>query len=194
MAILGSVFFIAYSNAQGWSPLDSIRLSLKNEPEFSAGLDGRYSYVSGKPVDIFGLRVGADFKKTAAYIGFYTTAFQDKTDRMYQYLYLSGIAEYRWYHDYRWFLAQTVQMGIGTANLTFKQNNGTYEYRDAMILPIETGVNATYRVWKYIGLSAGVGARFSFTPQTYFSASYYTFGICLYPDELSKTYHEIMED
>lgn len=180
--------------SQGWSPLDSIGLSLRNTPEWSGGLDGRYSYVNGKPVDIFGLRIGADYKKTAAYIGFYTTAFQDKTDKMYQYAYLSAIGEYRWYSDYRWFLAQTVQLGIGMANLTFKQGNGNYDYRDLVIIPLETGVHATYRVWKFIGVSAGVGARFSITPGTYFTASYYTIGVCLYPDEISKTFHEIVDE
>jgi hypothetical protein len=177
---------------QKWSPRDSIRISLQRKPEFSAGLDSRRSYLRGKPIDIFGLRIGADYRKTAGYIGLYSTVFQDQTNDRYEYFYLSGIGEYRWFKNYRWFLAQTVQMGVGTANLSLKNPNGTYDYRDLMLIPIETGVSATYRVWRYFGLSAGLGARFSLTPNSYFSASYYTFGICFYPDEISKTVDKVL--
>lgn len=195
---LGLCYFAFFtfigSGAQQWSPKDSILLSLKGKPSFSAGLDSRRSYLRGKPIDIFGLRVGADYQKTAGYIGLYTTAFQDRTDNMYEYVYLSGIGEYRWFKNYRWFLTQTVQMGVGTASLSFRQSNGTYDYRDLMLIPIETGVNATFRVWRYFGLSAGVGARFSLTPNSYFSASYYTFGVCVYTDEISKTVKHVLHD
>ena len=187
-------FAIVSSSAQQWSPKDSILLSLKGKPSFSAGLDSRRSYLRGKPIDIFGLRVGADYQKTAGYIGLYTTAFQDRTDNMYEYFYLSGIGEYRWFKNYRWFLTQTVQIGVGTASLSFKQSNGTYDYRDLMLIPIETGVNATFRLWRYFGLSTGVGARFSLTPNSYFSASYYTFGVCIYTDEISKTVNRVLHD
>ncbi len=178
--------------SQQWAIMDSIRMSLLNKPTLSAGLDSRRSYLRGKPIDIFGLRVGADYKKTAGFIGLYTTAFQDETDNMYEYFYLSGIGEYRWFQNYRWFLAQTIQLGVGTANLTFKQADGSNEYRDLMLIPLETGINATYRVWRYFGLSAGLGARFSLTPNSYFSASYYTFGLCIYTDEISKTADKVL--
>ncbi len=188
-----ALFFSAHVlKSQQWAPLDSIKRSFLNKPTLTGGLDNRRSYLKGKPIDIFGLRVGADYHKTAAYIGLYSTFFQDETDNMYEYFYLSGIGEYRWFKNYRWFLTQTVQLGVGTATLTFKQADGTYEYRDLMILPLETGVSASYRVWRYFGLSAGVGARFSLTPNTYFSASYYTFGLCFYTDELAKTAEKVL--
>ncbi len=192
LIVLGAVLWINGLAAQLWTPLDSIRMSLKRKPTLGAGLDSRRSYLRGKPIDIFGLRVGADYQKTAGYIGLYTTAFQDETDNMYSYFYLSGIGEYRWFKNYRWFLAQTVQVGVGSANLSFKLPDGTYDYRDLMLIPIETGVNATYRVWRYFGLSAGLGARFSLTPNSYFSASYYTFGVCVYTDEIGKTVDKVL--
>jgi len=188
------ISFGRFVDAQQWSPGDSIRLSLKNKPQFTAGLDSRSSYLLGKPIHIFGLRVGADYKKTAGYVGFYSTVFQDPTDNMYEYFYLSGIGEYRWFKNYRWFLTQTVQAGVGTASLTFNNPNGNPDYRDLMLIPIETGVHASYRVWRYIGLSAGVGARFSLTPGSYFSASYYSFGVCVYSDEIGKTIDKILHD
>ena len=166
---------------------DSIRLSWENDPTISVGLDSRHSYLRGKSINIFGLRAGADFKKTAVFIGLYSTAFQSVSNDNYEYVYLSGIGEYRWFKNYRWFITQTAQMGVGTASLTFQKPDGTKEFQDLMIIPVETGVNATYRVWKYIGLSAGVGARFSLTPGSYFSSSYYTFGVAWYTDEISKT-------
>lgn len=180
-------FPIARSQNTSWSLTDSIRLSWENEPTISAGLDSRHSYLRGKSINIFGLRVGADFKKTAAFVGLYTTAFQSVSNDNYEYVYLSGIGEYRWFKNYRWFITQTLQLGVGNASLTFVKPDGTKDFQDLMIIPVETGVNTTYRVWKYVGLSAGVGARFSLTPGSYFSSSYYTFGVALHTDEISKT-------
>ena len=194
-SIMGVLFLLVSSSGlaqtQKWSLKDSIRLSLKNEPTISAGLDSRHSYLRGQSINVFGLRAGADFKKTAAFIGVYTTAFQGETKDKYEYAYISGIGEYRWYKDYRWYITQTAQVGVGTASLTFQKANGDKEFRDLMVIPIETGINATYRIWKYFGLSAGVGARFSMTPGSYFSSSYYTFGLAWYTDEISKTLNKL---
>ncbi len=174
-----------------WSLGDSISIYTRTKPEFSAGLDSRHSYVTGTAINIFGVRAGADYKKLAFYGGLYGTAFQDERSNSYHYFYLSGQSEYRWYKTYQWLLLQTVQLGVGTADLKLLQPTGDYKYVSKLIVPIETGVLSSYRVWKYVGVSAGVGARFSMIPGTFFSSSYYTFGIVFYPDEFIKTYEKL---
>jgi hypothetical protein len=174
-----------------WSIRDSFSIYLQRKPEFSPGLDSRHSYITGTAINIFGVRAGADYKKLAFYGGFYGTAFQDERSNSYDYFYLSGQTEYRWYKSYKWLLLQTVQFGVGSADLKLIQQNGDYKYISNLIVPIETGVLSSYRVWKYVGVSAGVGARFSMVPGTFFSSSYYTFGVVFYPDEIMKTYDKL---
>ncbi len=192
IAFLCVFFFWGMSNAQQWQFGDSIKLALKNKPTFSAGLDGKYSYVSGIPVNIFGLRLGADFKKIGVYGGLYSTFLRDNASQNeYSYFYIAAQGEYRWYWTYRWQLVQTVQLGVGNADLTIRKPNGEEELSSRMIIPIETGILGTYRIWKFIGVSGGVGARISATPNTYFSSSYYTLGFVLFFDEIEKTYNSI---
>ena len=185
-------FFCGMLYAQQWKFEDSVKLALNNKPTFSAGLDGKYSYVSGIPVNILGVRLGADYKKIGIYGGLYSTYIQDNaTNNGYAFFYLAAQGEYRWYRTYRWQLVQTVQIGVGTADLTIRKSNGEDELSTRMIIPIETGVLGTYRIWKFIGVSGGVGARISATPNTYFSSSFYTLGFVLFFDELEKTYNSV---
>ncbi len=174
-----------------WSIQDSFQIYLQRKPELSAGLDSRHSYITGTAINIFGARAGADYKKMAFYGGLYGTAFQDERFNSYNYIYLSGQTEYRWYKSYKWLLLQTIQVGVGSADLKLLQQNSDYKYISKLIVPIETGVLSSYRVWKYVGVSAGVGARFSMVPGTFFSSSYYTFGVVFYPDEIMKTYEKL---
>ncbi|MGC6413646.1 MAG: hypothetical protein ACON5K_02995 [Bacteroidia bacterium] len=183
----GVFLFVQSLIAQFGSMRDSI-IHYKNniEPSFTGSLDGRYSYILGKSVDIYGLRIGADYKKFAIYGGMYFTGFQSKyQEKRFSYFYLSGIGEYRWIHNYRWQLNQTAQLGVGMANLEFKDSQGETTYSDHIIIPVEIGANATYRIWKFLGISGGVGARISVIPGSYFSAPYYTAGLAFFPDALS---------
>lgn len=182
----GVFFFVQTLYAQFGPMRDSI-IHYKNnvEPSFSGSLDGRYSYILGKSVDIYGLRLGADYKKFAVFGGLYFTGFQSKSqEKRFSYFYLSGIGEYRWIQNYKWQLNQTAQLGIGMANLEFINSQGESTYSDQIIIPLEIGANATYRIWKFIGLSAGVGARISVIPGSYFSAPFYTAGLAFFPDAL----------
>lgn len=186
LMVCGVFFFVQSAIAQFGSICDSISYYKKNtEPSFSGSLDGRYSYILGKSVDIYGLRLGKDYKKFAVFGGIYFTGFQSKTqEKSFSYFYLSGIGEYRWIQNYRWQLNQTAQVGVGMANLEIKNAQGEPTYSDHIIIPVEIGVNATYRVWNFIGISAGIGARISVIPGSYFSAPYYTAGLAFFPDAL----------
>jgi len=196
LIVLGFILAINSSLLQAqnkWSLTDSFRIYTQLKPEFSAGLDSRHSYITGTAINIFGARAGADYKKLAFYGGLYGTAFQDERLNSYHYFYLSGQTEYRWYKSYKWLLLQTVQLGVGNADLKLLQPNGEHKFVSNLIIPIETGVLSSYRVWKYVGVSAGVGARFSLIPGTFFSSSYYTFGVVFYPDEIMKTYEKLTQ-
>ena len=180
----GVFFFVQSAIAQFGSICDSISHYKKNtEPSFSGSLDGRYSYILGKSVDIYGLRLGADYKKFAVFGGIYFTGFQSESqEKRFSYFYLSGTGEYRWIQNDRWQFNQTAQVGVGMANLEFKNTQGETTYSDHIIIPVEIGANATYRVWNFIGISAGIGARISVIPGSYFSAPYYTAGLAFFPD------------
>jgi len=63
---------------KSWNPIDSIRLSLQKTPDWSGALDGRRSFVSADPINIFGLRYGFDYGKVGAYTGIYSGKYSDQ--------------------------------------------------------------------------------------------------------------------
>lgn len=182
------LFFIQLAKAQSWSPLDSIKLSLKNKPNLILGMDKRNSYVVGVPVNFFGIRVGYDFGKLALLGGFYSASTKkDGTDNTYDYLILGAICEYHWFKTHRFRVYQTIQTGIGTVDIKEIDNiTKEIQYKSNMIIPIETGVTGNIRFLKYFGITAGIGIRTSFTPDTYYTAPYYSYGITVFTKDLIK--------
>jgi hypothetical protein len=60
------------------------------------------------------------------------------------------------------------------------------QYKSNMIIPIETGVTGNVRFLKYFGITAGIGIRTSLTPNTYYTAPYYSYGIMVFTKDLIK--------
>ncbi len=182
------LFITRLAKAQTWSPLDSMKLSLKNKPNIILGMDKRNSYVVGMPVNVFGIRVGYDYGKLALLGAFYSASTtKEGTANTYDYMILGAICEYHWYKTHRFRVYQTLQSGIGTVDIK-ETNNITKEiqFTSKMILPIETGVTGNIRFLKYFGLTGGVGVRTSLTPNTYYTAPYYSFGIMVFTKDLLK--------
>jgi len=182
------VFLIEIAKAQTWSPMDSVKLSLKNKPNIILGMDKRNSYVVGMPVNIFGIRLGYDYGKIALLGAFYSASTKKEgTDNTYDYLILGGICEYHWYKTYRFRLYQTIQTGIGTVDIKERDIlTKEMQLKSNMIIPIETGVTGNIRFLKYFGITAGIGIRTSLTPNTYYTAPYYSYGIMVFAKDLLK--------
>ena len=185
-------FLILFCNqlakAQTWSPLDSIKLSFKNIPHILLGLDRRNSYVVGMPVNVFGVRVGYDYGKIALLGAFYSASTtKEGTENTYDYMILGAICEYHWYKTHRFLIYQTIQTGIGTVDIKERDIlTKEIQYKSNMIIPIETGVTGNVRFLKYFGITAGIGIRTSLTPNTYYTAPYYSYGIMVFTKDLIK--------
>ena len=185
-------FLILFCNqlakAQTWSPLDSIKLSFKNIPHILLGLDRRNSYVVGMPVNVFGVRVGYDYGKIALLGAFYSASTtKEGTENTYDYMILGAICEYHWYKTHRFLIYQTIQTGIGTVDMKERDIlTKEIQYKSNMIIPIETGVTGNVRFLKYFGITAGIGIRTSLTPNTYYTAPYYSYGIMVFTKDLIK--------
>lgn len=182
------LFFIHLGKAQSWSPLDSIKLSFKNKPNIILGMDKRNSYVVGVPVNFFGIRMGYDYGKLALLGAFYSAStVKEGTENTYDYLILGAICEYHWYKTHRFRFYQTLQTGIGTVDIKEVDNiTKDIQFKSNMILPIETGVTGNVRFLKYFGITAGIGIRTSLTPDTYYTAPYYSYGIMVFTKDLIK--------
>jgi hypothetical protein len=188
-------FLILFCNqiaiGQNWSPIDSINLSLKNKPNIILGMDKRNSYVVGMPVNVFGIRAGCDYGKLALLGAFYSASTQKEgTENTYDFLILGAICEYHWYKTYRFHFHQTVQTGIGTVDIKESNDKKEIQYTSKMIIPIETGITGNLRFLKYFGLTAGIGVRTSLTPNTYYTAPYYSYGIMVFTKDLLKDIRE----
>jgi hypothetical protein len=182
------LFLAPLAKAQTWSPLDSVRLSLQNKPNIILGMDKRNSYVVGMPVDVFGIRVGYDYGKIALLGAFYSAStIKEGTDNTYDYLILGAIGEYHWYKTNRFRIYQTIQTGIGTVDIQERDLlTKEMQYKSNMIIPIETGITGNVRFLKYFGITAGIGIRTSLTPNTYYTAPYYSYGIMVFTKDLIK--------
>lgn len=185
-----AILIVSLVNAQNWSPIDSVKLSLKNPRKTVAGLDLRNSFVTDVPIHIFGIKLGADYGKVALLGSFHTTVLNNPSSvsNSYQFNYLSGQMEYRWFMSHRFRFHQTFQVGIGVCDLRImNQTTNQFYTRTSMLLPIETGFVGTMRFLKYFGLTAGLGVRASAISGTYFSAPYYHFGIKVFTKEVIST-------
>jgi len=173
-----------------WKPKDSIQLSMKNRPNFRLGLDGRQSFISGHPVTIWGLRYGLDYGKVAFYTGWYGTdlggVFADKDTFFSQYRYQSSTLEYSLYKTWRWQLESSFQLGLGIETEVVKRRDGIVTNKQKLLMPLEGGMSCRVRLLRYIGLSLGLGIRYSPINGQGFNGSFGSGGLTFYSGTLLK--------
>lgn len=169
---------------KSWNPIDSIRLSLQKTPDWSGALDGRRSFVSADPINIFGLRYGFDYGKVGAYTGIYSGKYSEKrgSDSLnIKFQYISSTFEYRFFQTYRYQLLGFAQVGIG-ATTTRNYRNTDYLKTVQPVVPVELGMYMSVRLLRYFGLAAGMGTRLAMLQGgSRFSGPIYTFGITYFP-------------
>lgn len=169
---------------KNWNPMDSIRLALQGAPDWSGALDGRRSFVSADPINIFGLRYGFDYGKVGAYTGIYSGKFSEKrgNDSLnIKFQYISSTFEYRFFQTYRYQLLGFAQVGLG-ATTTRNYRNTDYTKLVQPVIPVELGMYMSVRLLRYFGLAAGMGTRLAMLQGgSRFSGPIYTFGITYFP-------------
>ena len=170
-----------------WNPIDSIQIALRKRPFITGALDGRNSFVSSDPVNIFGLRYGYDWGKVAAHTGIYSSRyveFRENDSMLYRFRYISSTFEYKLYRTYRYSFLIFAQLGVGATSIKAKSN--PIESADLKpMIPAELGMYGSVRLLRYFGLAAGLGTRLAVLKGgERFSGPIYTFGITYFPSAM----------
>ena len=147
----------------------NMREASYEKPKFLIGLDSRRSFIENREVRIFGARVGVDFDhRWRVGIGFYSllgdnrgtyTINQDTVLGRINFSYVAWFFEYVFYRHKRWEFSIPGYVGTGTSRL---------ETADSLtrkgVGVSELSVQGHFKVFRWIGVGAGVGYRYLFIP------------------------------
>lgn len=185
-------------------------VSFKNKPSFFLTLDRSNSLVAGKSAVTNELRLGLDFKRKVrlgiGFAGIASDVVSSKTVRteadfdttlnaLLSMNYLTLSAEYTFYESKRWQVTMPVMTGIGTAFWTYYEKvNGevkTKKLDEGGVLLTGPSVVVTYRIFRWFGLSGGVGYRQLIINNSKINESFnspiYTLRVRIFMGEIYKT-------
>ncbi|MFZ6051881.1 outer membrane beta-barrel protein [Halocola ammonii] len=169
-----SLLFSGVISAQPASLSDSLKAAFSGEPSFTARLDTRNSFITGRSARIRGVKAGVTYENVIGYgLGFNWLASDFETiyefeaeERTFEreadlhYFYFSPYLDYTFYRKNKWYVTIPVQFGIGWSNLTYKdQNEEKQRTKSGLMVSYEPAMAVEYRLLKYLGLGVGVGYR-----------------------------------
>jgi hypothetical protein len=160
-------------------PPDTPLISFKNKPKLFLTLDKTGSFVGGKAATTNEIKAGLEFKKKlrlgVGFAGLVSDVVEEKSvvtpathidslvNAQLSLSFLSINGEYVFYDSKRWQIAMPVGLGFGTSYFSYFEGvDGGYRNQrvdeGGVVLFTAQGV-ATYRILRWVGLSAGLGFR-----------------------------------
>ncbi|MCX6190213.1 MAG: hypothetical protein NTW54_11575, partial [Bacteroidetes bacterium] len=136
------------------------------------------TFVTGRGVPMKGLQLGLNFGNKISYmLGVYFlsqpiygrttlnkgTVNETKYTTQVYINYTSLIAEYSLHRSQRWNIYMPLLLGIGTAKKQYFDTVSLKIAKRSTIVPIELSIAGNYRIWKFIGISGGLGYRRAFS-------------------------------
>ncbi len=191
--------------------VDTPYFSLKHKPKLFLTLDRTSSFVSGKGATTNEIRAGIEFRKKLRFgIGYAKLVSDVVTDKTITtqvtqvdsvvpaelslaYFTMSG--EYTFYDSKRWQITMPVTVGIGSSYFYYYEKiDGDYltqkTDKGGVVLFGPSGI-ATYRILRWVGLSAGLGFRFAVVNngkiQESFNSPVYLFRVRIFMGEIYKS-------
>ncbi len=177
------------------SAMDSIKNAMKEKPRFVLSFHNRNTFVKADEVKLYGLQAGLDYsehiKFFIALYGFSNESKKwlvnsevfeaDSVLKATSLSYISFGVEHSFYQKGRLTLRTPVQIGIGSVtNDHF--SDGELLLRDMdVVIPIESGINAYFKLIDWLILKSGVGYRINLgnSEVLKMSSPYYNLGISI---------------
>lgn len=205
------VAFVEVNAQTSKAAVDTPFFSFKHKPKLFLTLDRTSSFVSGKGATTNEIRAGLEFKKKLRFgIGYAKLVSDVVTDKTITtqvtqvdsvvpaelslaYFTLSG--EYTFYDSKRWQITMPVTMGIGSSYFYYYEKvDGEYltkkTDKGSVVLFGPSGI-ATYRILRWVGLSAGLGFRLAVVNngkiQESFNSPVYLFRVRIFMGEIYKS-------
>ena len=186
--------------------MDSIRSAIQQKPRVVLSFHNRNTFVKAAEVRLYGLQAGLDY---AEHIKFFIALYgfsnenrkwlvnsdvfqEDSVLQATSLSYFSLGVEHSFYKKGRLILRTPLQIGIGTVTNDHLAN-GQLILRDKdLVVPIEGGVNAYYKLIDWLILKSGVGYRISLgnSEVLKMSSPYYNLGISV---AVMPLYHRLVD-
>lgn len=191
--------------------LDTMKYDISQRGKFYVGLDGKNNIVNDLKIKMFGLQGGFIYnKRTSVYMGLYFTSKEavtisenytaraGTTDsntiyNAYGMSYLNFGTEYIFYNNHKWQLSVPMAIGLGSGSYRRFSQNKFYTATYPPILPLETGMNASYKLTWWLWLGGGLGTRISLNSTHYYNGPFYTFGLQIKTGAMVKKVKEAMQ-
>ncbi len=191
---------------------DSVRYYLNHKkPTLIGGASARNTFIGNEKTSVSGLSAGVDYgDKVSFTVGVYTlsnpinnpktmnpnTPTQFLANEISRFWYFGFTGDYLFLKKNRWALDVPLRIGIGSANIELRKadkSKALIQETTHLIVPVETGLSAQYKLAWWIGLSAGLGSRIVIGNgmSNRFSGTYYTGGLTIY---FGSIYNHIRED
>jgi hypothetical protein len=173
---------------------DSIQESLTHKPSLYGDYNTRNSFISNYRAQVRGVMGGITFNKnfTVAIsynwlISEFNHINQEKDTAALKMRYVAPFVSYSFLEKKNLQLTVPVYLGFGQ---TFYQTKDKKKSNSHFILTYEPSMKATYRVFKYIGISAGVGFRMLIIGNKFvvenFNSPTYTVGVNLFMGDIYR--------
>lgn len=211
VGIIAVLFICIHSNAQVRHFWDTIRYDLKQPRKFFLGMDGKNSIISDFTIKMFGFQGGTIYNsRTKFYSGLYftprkrstiienSTALPGRTDSNTVYVsygltYMNFGTAYIFYNTKYWEISAYLALGLGAG--TYKKHTDTryYSASHPVIVPLETGFNASFKLTWWLWLSAGLGTRMAIIGKHDYNGALYTYGVSVKLDAIYKKFRPAAE-
>lgn len=192
-----ALFLAAFPSTHAqWS--DTARANdVQKKPRFILNFDARRQEVRGRIVRFFGLRAGIQERYNIYALGLYGLGdpFQesgvkledigrDSVDVRSSLGYLSLTYERILFDTPKWQMSVPFMIGLGQADVDYKDTSGVYQpYREVRVVPLESGIRASYKVLFWLYLQGGLGYRKVIGPSPLvnaeFSGATWNFGLSI---------------
>ncbi|MCD6365984.1 MAG: hypothetical protein J7L46_00440 [Bacteroidales bacterium] len=188
--------------------MDSIHSCLQASPKLMIKLNNRGSFVANKPASVAGLVLGLSFNKRLKFgLGYnqvnsrihkdyflndYLGNSADTFNFILKLLYVSGYAEYVYFHKKHWEISIPIQFGAGFSRYSYKAGDKSYYTNNHFGFIYEATTDVVYKPFSWVGVGVGFGYRILISADydliRQFSSPIYSLGIKLY---LSPVYRAV---
>lgn len=142
---------------------DSINASFKHKPKVYLNYDHRNSFITNQIAKVQSIKIGLTYNQqfTLA-IGYnwlntnFETQLENSVTAKLKMQFITPFTEYSFVEKNNWQVTIPVHLGFGWS---FYQDTEDRVYKRNFILLYEPAMTATYRLFNYFGLGAGIGLR-----------------------------------
>ena len=171
-------------SGQSQNPVvEDIKSAFSEKPEIDFKLETRNSFIASRHAGVLSFRLGLNFddriRTGLGYNFLITTVFNELTvtnsvdqrevlSARFKMRYINVYGEYRYYNKNRVELIFHLLGGLGSSNFRYEDAHGVSDKtRNRFVLVYEPYMSGDYRVFKCLGIGAGLGYRLVYSPDRF---------------------------